>query len=95
MIDYSLGTEFNIPNEIKLKQNDLIDENKKLFNLSFSGSLIPKEFYLTEFKENSEIYKFGINILKNIDNTKYNLLYVPDKEWYNIFRITTYNYNLI
>ena len=95
MINYSLGMEFNIPTEIKLKQNDLIDENEKLYNQSISGSLIPKEFYLTEFKENSEIYKFGMNILKNIDNTKYNLLYVPNLEWYNIFKITTYNYNLI
>ena len=85
--------EYIIPYEIKVLQSDLIDESCQLYKISYSGSLIPKEFFLHEFKKNSEIFKYGDILLKNINNKKINLLYVPNKEWYNLFRIVNYNYN--
>ena len=88
-----LGNEYDIPFEIKVNINDLLKETNSLYDISLSGSLIPKEYYLHEFKKYSDIYKFGNNILNKIDSTKYNLLYIPNKEWFSKFRVINYKYN--
>ena len=85
--------EFIIPTNIVVKSDDILLDTKPLYNISFSGSLMPQEFFLHEFKEESNIYQYGHEILKCYDKKKYNLLYVPNKEWYNIFRIVNYIYN--
>lgn len=87
--------EYLIPYEIKLSPNDLIKETDSIYDVSYNGSLVPKEYYLHEFSENSEIFKYGRNLLKNIDRYKSNcnLLYIPNKEWYSIFKVVNYNYN--
>ncbi len=89
-----LNKEFNIPYEVKVRSDDIIDSTSSLFDVAINGSLMPKEYFLHEFKKTSEIYKFGKNIMKDIDSSKYNLLYVPNKEWYSIFRVVRYNYSL-
>ena len=48
-------SEYIIPYEIKVLQSDLIDESSQLYSVSYSGSLVPKEYFLHEFKESSEI----------------------------------------
>lgn len=89
-----LNKEFIIPFEVKVTRDDIADSTTSLFEVALNGSLIPKEYFLHEFKKSSEIYKFGKNILKDFDSTKYNLLYIPNKEWYSIFRLVRYNYSI-
>jgi len=81
--------EFNIPCDIRLRQDDLINVKKQLFEISYNGGYIYNEFELDEFKESSCIYQYGINLLKeNNLNLKENyVIYVPNKEWYNTFII--------
>jgi len=81
--------EFNIPIHIRLRENDLLDSNQKLSDISYNGGYFYNEFNLDEIKENSPIYKYGINLLEenNLLLNENIITYVPNIEWYNIFRI--------
>lgn len=79
--------EILIPIEIRISNSDLIDVNDSIYTVSYSGSIIPKEFNLNDFKKDSEIYKFGKKVLDKVNHPKKNLIYMPNKEWYNIFKI--------
>ena len=47
------------------------------------------EFELDEFKESSCIYQYGMHLLKenNLSLEENYVVYIPNTEWYNIFRI--------
>jgi len=81
--------EFNIPCDIRLRQYDLIDTNKQLYDISYNGGYVYNEFELDEFKESSQIFQYGINLLKenNLSLKENYVIYVPNKEWYNTFII--------
>ena len=79
--------EFLIPINIRISNNDLVNNNDNINTVSYSGSIIPKEFSLNDFKKDSNIYKFGIKILNDINEPKKNLIYVPNKEWYSLFKL--------
>lgn len=87
-----LEKEFLIPYEIKVRADDIKEKTNSLYNVNLSGSIVPKEYYLHEFKEDSQIYNCGKKIIKDIklNTDKYNLLYIPNKEWYSIFKIVRY-----
>lgn len=82
-----LKKDFLIPFEIKVNPLDLKKNTNTMYDISYSGSLVPKEYFLNEFKEDSKIFKYGKKILKEINCDKYDLLYIPNKEWYSIFRV--------
>ena len=81
--------EFNIPYDIRLKKCDLIDPKKQLYEISYNGGYLYNEFELDEFKESSIMYQYGIHLLKenNLSLKENYVFYIPNKEWYNIFRI--------
>ena len=81
--------EFNIPYDIRLKKCDLIDPKKQLYDISYNGGYFYNEFELDEFKESSIMYQYGIHLLKenNLSLKENYVFYIPNKEWYNIFRI--------
>ena len=81
--------EFNIPYDIRLKKCDLIDPKKQLYDISYNGGYLYNEFELDEFKESSCIYQYGIHLLKenNLSLKENYVFYIPNTEWYNIFRI--------
>ena len=81
--------EFNIPYDIRLKKGDLIDPKKQLYDISYNGGYFYNEFELDEFKESCSIYQYGIHLLKenNLSLKENYVVYIPNTEWYNIFRI--------
>ena len=91
IMDFILNNikEFNIPYEIRLSQCDLIDHKKNLYDISYNGGYLYNEFELDEFKESSCIYQYGIHLLKenNLSLKENYVVYIPNTEWYNIFRI--------
>ena len=86
---YNNIKEFNIPYDVRLRQCDLIDYNKQLYDISYNGGYFYNEFELDEFKESSCIYQYGIHLLKenNLSLKENYVVYIPNTEWYNIFRI--------
>lgn len=81
--------EFNIPYNIRLKKDDLIDPKKQLYDISYNGGYFYNEFELDEFKESSIMYQYGIHLLKenNLSLKENYVVYIPNTEWYNMFRI--------
>lgn len=82
--------KIDIPIEIRISDNDLIDNNLKLSGISLSGSLMYHDFAIEDFKINSPIYQYYLQLLaeNNFNEKDYIANLYLEKEWYHsiVFR---------
>lgn len=82
--------KIEIPIEIRISDNDLIDNNLKLSTISLSGSLMYHDFVIEDFKKDSPIYQYYLQLLteNNFNEKDYFANLYLEKEWHHsiIFR---------
>ena len=82
--------QFEIPRQIRISDNDLIDSKLKLSSISYSGSLMYHDFVIEDFNKDSVIYQYYLQLLKenNFDEKDYYVNLYLEKEWYHsiVFR---------
>lgn len=75
--------KIDIPIEIRISDNDLIDTNLKLSSTSLSGSLMYHDFMIEDFKKDSSIYQYYLQLLieNNLNEKDYFANLYLEKEW--------------
>lgn len=75
--------KIDIPIEIRISDNDLIDTNLKLSSTSLSGSLMYHDFMIEDFRKDSPIYQYYLQLLieNNLTEKDYFANLYLEKEW--------------
>lgn len=85
-----ISHKFEIPINIHISDNDLIDNKSSLSTISLNGSLVYKDFMINDFNKDSSIYQYYLQLLNenNFNEKDYFTMLYLEKEWYHsiIFR---------